>query len=71
MDRPRVYLTADYWHSRKAYEAFLAAQEADYKLLDAATEELTTRERKIGAYEQVGQGPASVTVNSSSSEASQ
>jgi heme-degrading monooxygenase HmoA len=57
--RPSVYLTADYWHSRAAYDAFLTAQESAYKSLDAATQELTTREQKIGAYEQVGQGPAS------------
>jgi heme-degrading monooxygenase HmoA len=58
LDRSGVYLTADYWRSRSAYEAFLAKQEAAYKLLDVATQELTTRERKIGAYEPVGQGPA-------------
>ena len=58
MNRPGVYLTADYWHSRAAYESFLAAQETAYKSLDAAAQDLTTHERKIGAYEQVGQGPA-------------
>ena len=57
-DRPGTYLTADYWHSREAYESFLTTQEAAYKRLDAATQELTASERKIGAYEQVGQGPA-------------
>jgi len=45
------YLTADYWRSRaRRTKRFLAKQEAAYKLLDAATQELTTRERKIGAY---------------------
>ena len=58
LDHPGVYLTADYWHSRAAYKAFLAAHVDAYKLLDAATEELTTRELKIGAFEQVGPGPA-------------
>ncbi len=58
MERQSIYLTADYWHSREAYDAFLAAQETEYKLLDAATQGLTTREQKIGAYEQVGHGPA-------------
>jgi heme-degrading monooxygenase HmoA len=57
LERPGIYLTADYWHSRAAYEAFLAAQESDYRSLDAATEGLTAQERKIGSYEQVGQAP--------------
>jgi heme-degrading monooxygenase HmoA len=57
MSRSGAYLTADCWHSRAAYESFLAAQEAAYKLLDAATQELTTREHKIGTYEQVRPGP--------------
>lgn len=64
MSRPGIYLTADYWHSRAAYESFLTAQETAYKLLDAATQDLTTRERKIGAYEQVVQGPASESATS-------
>ena len=64
MSRPGVYLTADYWHSSAAYESFLAAQKAAYKSLDAATQDLTTRERKIGAYEQVGQGRASESATS-------
>jgi hypothetical protein len=64
-DRPGVYLTSDYWHSCAAYEAFLATQETEYKSLDAATQELTTHERKIGAYEQVGQGPESESTSTS------
>jgi heme-degrading monooxygenase HmoA len=51
--KPRVYLTADYWHSRKAYEAFLQAQGTEYKDLDAASEELTANERQVGSYEQI------------------
>ena len=58
LDRPNTYLTADYWHSRAAYDAFLTANVDAYKMLDAATEELTTRELKIGAYEQAGPGSA-------------
>ena len=51
--KPRVYLTADYWLSRKSYEEFLQAQGAEYKDLDAASEELTANEQHIGSYEQV------------------
>jgi hypothetical protein len=51
--KPRVYLTADYWRSRKSYEEFLQAQGAEYKYLDAASEELTANERHIGSYEMV------------------
>ena len=51
--RPRVYLTADYWQSRTAYEAFLARWGDDYRSLDAVSEELTASERRIGWYDQV------------------
>jgi hypothetical protein len=49
--RSGVYLTADFWLSREAYEEFLGARRSEYKLLDAATEKMTQRERKIGAFE--------------------
>lgn len=49
--RSEVYLTADFWLSRESYEEFLAARRSEYKVLDAATENLTQRERKIGAFE--------------------
>ena len=49
--RSDVYLTADYWHSRKSYEEFLALRRSEYKLLDAATEDLTLSERHIGSLE--------------------
>jgi hypothetical protein len=51
--KSRVYLTADYWRSRKSYEEFLQAQGAEYKYLDAASEELTANERHVGSYEMV------------------
>ena len=51
--KPRVYLTADFWKSRKSYEKFLQAQSAEYKSLDAGAEELTANERHIGSYETV------------------
>jgi Antibiotic biosynthesis monooxygenase len=53
--RPGVYLTADYWLSREAYEGFRKAHHADYKSLDAASDDLTTSERHIGSYEVMGQ----------------
>ena len=49
--RSGVYLTADFWLSRESYEGFLAARRSEYTALDAATEKLTQRERKIGAFE--------------------
>ena len=51
MARTGVYLTADYWLSRKSYEEFLALRRSEYKALDAATEDLTLSERRIGSFE--------------------
>ena len=51
MRRSAVYLTADYWRSRKSYEEFLALRRSEYKTLDAATEDLTLREQHIGSFE--------------------
>jgi heme-degrading monooxygenase HmoA len=51
--RPRVYLTADYWHSQPAYEAFLHAHQSEYKKLDAECEGLTLSERHIGSYGEI------------------
>jgi hypothetical protein len=48
-----VYLTVDYWLSRKSYEEFLAAQSTDYKALDALAEKFTAKERHIGSYESI------------------
>jgi hypothetical protein len=39
-DRPRIYLTADYWKSRKSYEEFLQARGAEYKKLDSIAGEI-------------------------------
>jgi len=49
--RPRVYLTTDYWLSRKSYEEFLEVQSSAYKSLDAACEDLTSGERHIGSFD--------------------
>jgi len=50
---PRVYVTADYWLSRKSYEEFLQSHRAEYKELDAICEGLTLNERHIGSYEEI------------------
>ena len=47
----RLYVTADFWRSRKSYEEFLQAQNATYKSLDAASGYLTLSERHLGSYE--------------------
>jgi heme-degrading monooxygenase HmoA len=51
MARPRIYLTTDYWHSRKSYEEFLQARRNEYQTLDAAAENLISREWHIGSFE--------------------
>ena len=49
--RPAVYLTMDFWASRKAYKQFMKSHSEEYKRLDAAGEKLMLRERKIGWFE--------------------
>jgi hypothetical protein len=49
--RSGMYLTADYWLSRKCYEEFLALRKSEYNVLDAVTEDLTLSERHIGSFE--------------------
>ena len=49
--RSNVYLTADYWLSRKSYEEFLTLRRSEYKTLDATSEDLTLSERRIGSLE--------------------
>jgi hypothetical protein len=51
--RPAIYLTLDFWNSRKGYEQFMALHKNEYKAIDAAGEELTSMERRIGHYELV------------------
>jgi hypothetical protein len=50
-NRSGVYLTADYWLSRKSYEESLALRRSEYTDLDAATENLTLNERHVGSFE--------------------
>jgi hypothetical protein len=49
--RQNVYVTLDFWTSRKSYEEFLAAHKAEYGAIDSLGESLTVNERRIGAYE--------------------
>ena len=53
LNGPATYLTLDFWTSRQAYETFTATHAAEYGELDAAGEELTLSEKKIGWFEQV------------------
>jgi len=46
--RDSIYLTLDFWNSQRAYEQFMKSHAAEYKRLDAASEGLTLRERRIG-----------------------
>ena len=52
-NRAAIYLTLDFWKSRRAYERFMELHAAEYKKLDAAGDSLTLGERKIGWYEMV------------------
>jgi heme-degrading monooxygenase HmoA len=51
--RSGVYLTMDFWESRRAYEKFMAEHRAEYEAIDAKGEELTVEERRIGLFESV------------------
>ena len=52
-EHPATFITLDFWASQQAYETFMVTHAAEYEELDAAGEELTLRERKIGWYESV------------------
>ena len=47
------FLTMDCWESRQAYEAFRAAHQSEYEVLDAECEELTESEKEIGKLERL------------------
>ena len=50
--RGSVYLTLDFWNSQEAYEQFMKTHVPEYERLDAASEGLTLRERRIGGFEE-------------------
>ncbi len=54
--REHTYLTCDFWENREAYKAFLLANSDAYQTLDKSCEGLTLAERKIGAFERLGDG---------------
>jgi heme-degrading monooxygenase HmoA len=47
---PGAYLTIDRWASEEAFRAFRKEHDADYEKLDRASDSLTSRETRIGAY---------------------
>jgi heme-degrading monooxygenase HmoA len=50
--RSSLYLTLDIWKTRTAYENFLRGRKGEYQNLDAATGNMTARERRIGMFEE-------------------
>ena len=51
-----AYLTIDRWRSGEDFEAFMASARAEYEAMDRATEGLTLAERRLGSWQEVGQG---------------
>jgi hypothetical protein len=51
--RRGVYLTMDFWQSRRAYERFMAGHRAEYEAIDAMGEQLSVKKRRIGWFEMV------------------
>jgi len=54
-ERKGRYVTRDEWESREAYEKFVAENRKKYETLDAAGEGLTVKEKRIGAFEGLGE----------------
>jgi heme-degrading monooxygenase HmoA len=51
--RRGAYLTMDFWESRRAYEEFMERRRAEYEEIDAAGEQLTVKEGRVGWFEMV------------------
>jgi hypothetical protein len=51
--RRGVYLTMDFWESRKTYEVFLDEHRKEYAELEAVGDALTMKERRVGLFEMV------------------
>ena len=47
---PGAYLTIDRWTSEEAFRAFRKDHDAEYETLDRASDDLTSRETRIGAF---------------------
>ena len=50
---PGRYVTIDRWESAASYEAFRERFAAEYAALDARCEKLTTREVRLGSFDEV------------------
>ena len=46
-----AWLTIDRWRSQGDFDAFMAANRADYEALDRATQGWTSEERRLGTWE--------------------
>ncbi len=53
--RRRVYLTMDFWKSRRAYEEFMAKHQAEHKKIDAIGEKMTVKEQRVRWCEMAGE----------------
>ena len=53
-DGDGIYLTADYWESVTAFEAFQAIQGEEYRRLDAELEAVAGIETFLGAFDLAG-----------------
>jgi hypothetical protein len=51
--RRGVYLTMDFWESRRAYEGFMAEHRAEYEAIDTIGKQMMAKERGLGWYELV------------------
>ena len=49
-----IYFTIDFWDSELDYEHFMHSNQDGYRSLDRTTERLTTRERNLGYFLQLG-----------------
>ena len=47
---PGSYLTIDRWASEEAFRAFRKGHDEEYEKVDRACDDLTSEERRIGAY---------------------
>ena len=50
-ERERVYLTLDFWETRKAYEKFKEENAEEYERIDKECEGMTVREMPVGEFE--------------------
>lgn len=51
VDRPREYMTCDYWQTEEDFRAFRREHRAEYDRLDRECERLTVEETSVGAFE--------------------